>query len=205
MICSNYYWILILNQLLLQLLLLITTTTTTTTTLQLFLCRGNTLKAFSAFFSTMNNNKSSSSTNVIMKEVRAVLPEQSEVAVQKRKEKELEAEQVDYGSTDGQIVSVTVCQNNESDSEDSTIRMGKDDSDDEFTPMNDADSDNEELVNATRGIEDVHIVTSDGEGLPAVADTAEEKKCGDAFRSRGFGGGKVFRGYVCSSRCRGFG
>ena len=153
----------------------------------------------------MNNNKSSSSTNVIMKEVRAVLPEQSEVAVQKRKEKELEAEQMDYGRTDGQIVSVTVCHNNESDSEDSTIRMGKDDSDDEFTPMNDADSDNEELVNATRGIEDVHIVTSDGEGLPAVADTAEEKKCGDAFRSRGFGEGKVFRGYVCSSRCRGFG
>ena len=105
-----------------------------------------------------------------------MLPEQSAVAIEKRKEKEREAEKLDYGRTDGPQVSVTVCHNNESDSEDTTIRMGNDDSDDEYTPMNDADSDNEELVNATRGIEDIHIVTSDGEGLPAVADTAEEQK-----------------------------
>ena len=111
-----------------------------------------------------------------MKEVQSQLPEQSAVAIEKRKEEEREAEKQDYGRTDGPQVSVTLCPNNESDSEDTTIRMGNNDSDHDWTPLNDQDSDNDDLVNARRGIEGVHITTSDGEGLPAVADTAEEKQ-----------------------------
>ena len=137
-----------------------------------------------------------------MKEVHSQLPEQIAVAVELRKEKEREEDKKDCGRTDQPAVTVTLRADSDSDTDAPTIVRANSDSDNDFTPMNPELAEDYELVIARTILKSVHIGKSDGAGPSAVADTAKEKNCGDAFRSRGFGQGKMCRGCVCSSRDR---
>ena len=121
------------------------------------------------------NNGSSSTSGCIIKEVHSQLPQQSAVAVERRKEKVREAEKQGYGRTDKPRVTVTLRADNESDTDDPTIERGNSDSDNDYSSMNDVAED-DALVNATGILKNFHLDKSDGEGPSAVADTAKEKQ-----------------------------